>query len=48
MRSFPGELHELRLLQERDELAENFTVAVDIRDDVSKHDTLRIATVETF
>ena len=36
----------LRLLQERGELPEDFTVAVEIRDDLSKDDTLRIATVE--
>jgi len=38
----------LRLLQERGELPENFTVAVEVRDDLSKDDTLRIATVENL
>jgi ParB family chromosome partitioning protein len=38
----------LRLLQERGELPEDFTVAVEIRDDLSKDDTLRIATVENL
>src|SRR6202162_942987 len=38
----------LLLLQERGELREDFTVAVEIRDDLSKDDTLRIATVENL
>jgi ParB family transcriptional regulator, chromosome partitioning protein len=38
----------LRLLQERGELPEDFTVAVEIRDDLSMDDTLRIATVENL
>jgi ParB/RepB/Spo0J family partition protein len=38
----------LRLLQDRGELPEDFTVAVEIRDDLSKDDTLRIATVENL
>ena len=38
----------LKLLQERGELPEDFTVAVEIRDDLSKDDTLRIATVENL
>ena len=38
----------LRLLQERGELPEDFTVAVEVRDDLSKDDTLRIATVENL
>jgi ParB family chromosome partitioning protein len=38
----------LLLLQERGELPEDFTVAVEIRDDLSKDDTLRIATVENL
>jgi len=38
----------LRLLQERGELPEDFTVAVEIRDDLSKDDTLRIAAVENL
>jgi hypothetical protein len=35
-------------LQERGELPEDFTVAVEIRDDLSKDDTPRIATVENL
>jgi ParB family chromosome partitioning protein len=38
----------LRLLQDRGELPKDFTVAVEIRDDLSKDDTLRIATVENL
>jgi ParB family chromosome partitioning protein len=38
----------LRLLQERGERPDDFTVAVEIRDDLSKDDTLRIATVENL
>jgi ParB family chromosome partitioning protein len=38
----------LKLLQERGELPADFTVAVEIRDDLSKDDTLRIATVENL
>jgi len=38
----------LRLLQDRGELPEDFTVAVEVRDDLSKDDTLRIATVENL
>jgi ParB family chromosome partitioning protein len=38
----------LCLLQERGELPEDFTVAVEVRDDLSKDDTLRIATVENL
>jgi ParB/RepB/Spo0J family partition protein len=38
----------LRLLQQRGELPDDFTVAVEIRDDLSKDDTLRIATVENL
>ena len=41
-------LEALRLLQQRGELPEDFTVAVEIRDDLSKDDTLRIATVENL
>jgi ParB family chromosome partitioning protein len=41
-------LQALLLLQERGELPEDFTVAVEIRDDLSKDDTLRIATVENL
>jgi ParB family chromosome partitioning protein len=41
-------LEALRLLQERGELPKDFTVAVEIRDDLSKDDTLRIATVENL
>ena len=41
-------LEALKLLQERGELPEDFTVAVEIRDDLSKNDTLRIATVENL
>lgn len=41
-------LEALKLLQERGELPEDFTVAVEIRDDLSKDDTLRIATVENL
>ncbi|MGH7226547.1 MAG: ParB/RepB/Spo0J family partition protein, partial [Gemmataceae bacterium] len=35
-------------LQERGELPEDFTVAVEVRDNLSKDDTLRIATVENL
>jgi ParB family transcriptional regulator, chromosome partitioning protein len=38
----------LRLLEERGELPEGFTVPVEIRADLSKDDTLRIATVENL
>jgi len=38
----------LLLLQKRGELPEDFTVAVEIRDDLSKDDTLRIAAVENL
>ena len=38
----------LRLLEQRGELPEDFTVAVEIRDDLSKDQTLRIATVENL
>ncbi len=38
----------LRLLEERGELPEDFTVAVEVRDDLSKDQTLRIATVENL
>jgi len=38
-------LRALRLLQERGELAEDFAVPVEIRSDLSKDQTLRIATV---
>jgi ParB family chromosome partitioning protein len=38
----------LQLLQQRGELPEDFTVAVEVRDDLSKDDTLRIATVENL
>jgi len=38
----------LRLLQERSELPEDFTVAVEVRDNLSLDDTLRIATVENL
>jgi ParB family transcriptional regulator, chromosome partitioning protein len=41
-------LEELRLLRERGELPMDFTVAVEIRDDLSKDDTLRIAIVENL
>ncbi len=41
-------LQALLLLQERGELPDDFTVAVEIRDDLSKDDTLRIATVENL
>ena len=41
-------LQALLLLQERGELPEDFTVAVEVRDDLSKDDTLRIATVENL
>src|SRR6202163_3052697 len=41
-------LQALLLLQERGELPEDFTVAVEIRDDLSKDDTLRIAAVENL
>ena len=43
-----GDFQALLLLQERGELPEDFTVAVEIRDDLSKDDTLRIATVENL
>jgi ParB family chromosome partitioning protein len=38
----------LRLLEQRGELPDDFTVAVEIRDDLSKDQTLRIATVENL
>ena len=38
----------LRLLEQRGELPEDFTVAVEVRDDLSKDQTLRIATVENL
>jgi ParB family chromosome partitioning protein len=38
----------LRLLEERGELPGDFTVAVEVRDDLSKDQTLRIATVENL
>lgn len=38
----------LRLLEERGELPKDFTVAVEVRDDLSKDQTLRIATVENL
>src|SRR5579862_9249850 len=38
----------LRLLEKRGELPEDFTVAVEVRDDLSKDQTLRIATVENL
>lgn len=38
----------LQLLQQRGELPDDFTVAVEVRDDLSKDDTLRIATVENL
>jgi ParB family transcriptional regulator, chromosome partitioning protein len=38
----------LRLLEQRGELPEDFRVAVEIRDDLSKDQTLRIATVENL
>jgi ParB family chromosome partitioning protein len=41
-------LEALKLLQERGDLPKDFTVAVEIRDDLSKDDTLRIATVENL
>jgi ParB family chromosome partitioning protein len=41
-------LRALVLLQERGELADDFVVPVEIRSDLSKHDTLRIATVENL
>jgi len=40
--------HALRLLEERGELPEGFAVPVEIREDLSKDDTLRIATVENL
>jgi len=40
--------HALRLLEERGELPEGFSVPVEIREDLSKDDTLRIATVENL
>src|SRR5882724_10719466 len=36
----------LRFLEDRGELPEDFTVAVEVRGDLSKDQTLRIATVE--
>ena len=42
------QLRALRLLQERGELAEDFAVPVEIRSDLSKDQTLRIATVENL
>lgn len=41
-------LRALRLLQERGELAEDFPVPVEIRSDLTKDETLRIATVENL
>ncbi len=41
-------LRALRLLEDRGELPEDFTVAVEVRDDLSKDQTLRIATVENL
>jgi ParB family transcriptional regulator, chromosome partitioning protein len=41
-------LQALRLLEQRGELPEDFRVAVEIRDDLSKDQTLRIATVENL
>lgn len=38
----------LRLLEQRGELPKDFTVAVEVRDDLSKDQTLRIATVENL
>ncbi|MBV8978163.1 MAG: ParB/RepB/Spo0J family partition protein [Alphaproteobacteria bacterium] len=38
----------LRLLEERGELPVNFTVAVEVRNDLTKDETLRIATVENL
>jgi ParB family transcriptional regulator, chromosome partitioning protein len=38
----------LRLLEQRGELPEDFTIAVEVRDDRSKDQTLRIATVENL
>jgi ParB family chromosome partitioning protein len=38
----------LRLLEDRGELPEDFTVAVEVRDDLSKDQTLRMATVENL
>jgi ParB family chromosome partitioning protein len=38
----------LKLLEDRGELPEDFTVAVEVRDDLSKDQTLRIATVENL
>jgi ParB family chromosome partitioning protein len=38
----------LQLLEQRGELPEDFTVAVEVRDDLSKDQTLRIATVENL
>ena len=40
--------HALKLLEDRGELPEDFTVAVEVRDDLSKDQTLRIATVENL
>jgi ParB/RepB/Spo0J family partition protein len=40
--------HALRLLEDRGELPEGFAVPVEIREDLSKDDTLRIATVENL
>jgi ParB family transcriptional regulator, chromosome partitioning protein len=40
--------HALKLLEDRGELSEDFTVAVEVRDDLSKDQTLRIATVENL
>jgi ParB family chromosome partitioning protein len=38
----------LKLLEDRGELPKDFTVAVEVRDDLSKDQTLRIATVENL
>lgn len=40
--------HALKLLEDRGELPEDFTVPVEVRDDLSKDQTLRIATVENL
>jgi ParB family chromosome partitioning protein len=40
--------HALKLLAGRGELPEDFTVAVEVRDDLSKDQTLRMATVENL
>lgn len=40
--------HALKLLEDRGELPEDFAVAVEVRDDLSKDQTLRIATVENL